>query len=139
MAVALLHAVEGVQAAMAQLDELRHRQIAEGMRRLPRIQQQPEVGGRDARRLEQLVLLHVVRHQVVVRRAAVLVEEAPGAQRHLAQKLLLLPVQVLPVLARRMVQPRGDGALEEPQHQQRRRHQQRLPVHDRDHAARYRW
>ncbi len=82
----LLHLVVGLQAALGQGNELGNGQIAEGVRRLPGIQQQSEIGGRDARRLKQALFLDIVRYQVVVALASKLVEVAPGLQRQLAQK-----------------------------------------------------
>ena len=99
MAAKLLQLVVGLQAALGQRHKLGNGQIAEGIRRLPGIEQQSEVGGRDARRLKQALFLDVVRDQVVVALAAKLVEVAPGPQRQLAQESIFFARELRPGLA----------------------------------------
>ena len=116
---------DGGVAALHQLGVFRHGEESELAGRLARIEQQSQIGGRNARRLEESVFLHVVGDKVIVALAAKFEEEAPDAQRVFAQEQIVFAAQLLARFTRRPVEPGGDVALESPQKQDGRGGEQR--------------
>ena len=109
----------GSIAALHQFHILRHGKEPKLARCLPCIEQQPQVGGRDARGFEQAVFLYIVRDEVIVACAAELEEESPDTQGILAQEQVVFLAQLLTWRSRRPVEPGRDIVLKAPEDEDR--------------------
>src|ERR1700678_3849066 len=74
VAAILFQLVVGFETALSQGNKFGDGEITEGVRSLPGIEQEANVGGRDARCLKETVFLDIIRDQVVVARTPKLVE-----------------------------------------------------------------
>ena len=96
----------GGVAVVHEVGEFRGGEEAKFAGGLARVEEQAEVGGRDAGGFEEAVFLDIVGDEVVVARAAEFVEEAPDAQGVFAQEEVVFAVELLTWLAGRLVEPR---------------------------------
>ncbi len=106
---------DGGVAALHQLGEFGRSEEAEFAGGLARVEEQTEIGGRDAGRFKEAVFLDIVGDEVVVAGTAEFVEEAPDAQCVLAEEEVVFATELLARFARRLVEPCGDVALEAPE------------------------
>ena len=104
----LLEARNGPKGLAGERGELRGGDESQLARSLPGIQQQPDIGGGNARGLVQALFSHVVGNQEVVPLGAELVEVTPDAQS-VRDKVLAVVGRDAMLFARRAVQPLCDG------------------------------